>query len=354
MRYIALAKVTSMHQRSMSFTFIRTFFVLFGITLLVSCVPEPPDSYTKESTVLRYQVSDFNLNFVELAVALGYLNNIELQVVGSVQGGVESIESLKKDDIDFATVPFIGLVAGEIATGAPIKAVAASYGISHDSSSALLVLKDSEIHEVHDLIGKTVGINTLGALGSAMVERHLFDAGLTEPEIVSVTQRALPGEYLEQRLYQGQVDAIWVTDSAKHQALEAGDFRILAEDSDLVQELNTGCMVVSQKLIDEHPAVVGELVDGIAQAIEFERSHSPEEVREVYFNYLEAHGQSDRISSFRYWEHSGVATRGGILTDREFSMWSHWIDRQYHVPDINPASIYTNQFNPYQKVNPSP
>ncbi|BAU95664.1 ABC-type transport system periplasmic component [Corynebacterium suranareeae] len=328
-------------------TFVRIVSALLGVVLLTSCVPSPPKSFTHSTAVLRYRTSDINLSVVELAAALGYLENIELQVVGTVQGGTEAIQSLKSDEIDFSTIAFNGLIMAQVATGTPIKAIAACSGMSKDATSALLVQNGSEIAEIADLVGKTIGMNIIGSLGSAMMALHFQQSGLTPSEISSITLQPIAEEVMVDRLLQGQVDAIWVSDNTKERALATGNFAVLTEDVNLLGSRNTDSLVVSHDLIEKDPETISHLVDGVSRAIEFEQTHTSEEVRAVYFDYLERTNQDSRISAFQHWRSLGVSTRGGLINDRDFSIWSDWVESQIGPIDINLDNFYTNEFNPY-------
>ncbi|MCW2835325.1 MAG: transporter substrate-binding protein [Nocardioides sp.] len=65
------------------------------------------------------------MNYAELADALGYYEDIELDYVGQVQGGPEALRALATDQIDFADA-FQGAIAKVVATGVPVTAVVAS------------------------------------------------------------------------------------------------------------------------------------------------------------------------------------------------------------------------------------
>ncbi|ANE03836.1 ABC transporter substrate-binding protein [Corynebacterium crudilactis] len=336
-----------MRRRSFHTTFIRTLATLLSIVVVSSCAPNPPKTYTQDTKILRYETSGFDLNVVELADALGYLENIKLHSVGRAQGGIDAIESMKNDRTDFSIIPFNGLIITEVNSGFPITAVAACSGTAGNTTSALLVRKDEDIMSVKDLVGKKIGMNNVGALGSAVLELYFEQAGLTAAEIASIRLRPIPVDVIEQRLFQGQVDAIWVNDNIKQRALALDQFTALAEDVDIIGHRNTGSVVVKQSLIDSDPEVVETLVNGIARALEFEQTHTSMEVREVYSDYLEDIGQASRIPAFTGWQSSGVTTTGGLMDAEDFQIWSEWAEQKLHVNAVDLSQVYTNEFNPY-------
>ena len=74
---------------------------------------------------LRYQTGPGLMNYAELADALGYFDDVELDKVGHVQGGPQALRALASNQIDFATA-FHGAIAQVVATGVPITAVAST------------------------------------------------------------------------------------------------------------------------------------------------------------------------------------------------------------------------------------
>ncbi|ALC05670.1 hypothetical protein CDES_06210 [Corynebacterium deserti GIMN1.010] len=329
----------------------RGLFVLLCAALFTSCVPAPPESFTEGSATLRYQSSSLNINIIELADALGYLDGITLENVGTIQSGMEAIEGIENHEVDVATVAFNGLIAGEIATGAPIKAVAASYGVSGNESSAILVNEDSDIRSIADLDGKTIGMNTRGAQGAATIEYYVTHAGLDEEFFHSITLRPVPSEVIEDRLFQGQVDAVWVGNTALQRALASDRFRILMRDSSVLGPHNSGSVIVHNDLIGDDPETVERLVKGVSQAIEYSRAHSNHEVLQAYLDYLDSTGQGNRKAIYQAWTGTGIPTEGGLLEDDDFLIWAEWIERNFGVPpeELDLAKVYTNEFNPYAK-----
>lgn len=302
------------------------------------------------TTTLRYQTGPGLMNYAELADALGHYENIELDYVGQVQGGPEALRALATDQIDFANA-FQGAIAKVVATGVPVTAVVASYGSTEDVDMQLLVPAKSPIRSGKDLVGKKVAVNTLGANSEAIIDTYLVDEGLTADEIAEVTLVPLPGVNQEAALRDGTVDAALLSFATKEFALRTGGLRALATDTDFVGSYNGGSYAVADSLIEENPEAAEEFVAGIAEAIEYEQTHSVDEVRKVYGRWLDEHGRGEEKEVYALWAGNGVATRGGVLDDKDFEIWLDWLDAEGEVDadSLDISEIFTNELNPYAK-----
>lgn len=302
------------------------------------------------TTTLRYQSGPGLMNYAELADALGHFDDIELDYVGQVQGGPEALRALATDQIDFANA-FQGAIAKVVATGVPVTAVVASYGSTEDVDMQLLVPDRSPIRSGRDLIGKKVAVNTLGANSEAIIDTYLRDEGLSSDEIADVTLVPLPGVNQEAALRDGTVDAALLSFATKEFALRNGGLRALATDTDFVGSYNGGSYAVADSLIEQNPEAAEEFVAGIAQAIEFEQTHSVEEVRKVYGDWLDEHGRGEEKEVYALWAGNGVATRGGVLDQEDFEIWLDWLDAEGEVDaeSLDVSEIFTNELNPYAK-----
>jgi len=300
------------------------------------------------TTTLRYQTGPGLMNYAELADALGYYEDVELKYVGQVQGGPEALRALATDQIDFANA-FQGAIAKVVATGVPVTAVVASYGSTDDVDMQLITLDKSPIRSGKDLIGKKVAVNTLGANSEAIIDTYLVDEGLTPEEIAEVTLVPLPGVNQEAALRDGTVDAALLSFATKEFALKNGGLRTLATDTDFVGSYNGGSYAVADSLIEQNPEAAEEFTAGIAKAIEFEQTHSVEEVREVYGGWLDAQGRSEEKEVYALWSGNGVATKGGVLDEKDFEIWLDWLDAEGEVDadELDVDEIFTNEFNPY-------
>ena len=300
-------------------------------------------------TTLRYQATPGLMNFAELADALGYLDDIEIENIGTAQGGPEQLRGLATGQAEFAVGPFNGAIARAVSTGLDLTAVVGSYGTSHGVEMSLLTLEDSGLRDGHDLVGKTVGVNTLGANSEALIDTYLADEGLSAGEIEDVTLVPLPGATLEAALRQGQIDGALISFAARAHALQTGGVRALATDADFVGDYTGGSTVLMDDFIEEHPDITREFVGALAKAIHFQQTHDKDEVLDVYGDWLAERGREAELATYALWEGNGVPADGGVLSASDFSMWLDWLESNGEVEpgSLDVDDVFTNEFNPY-------
>src|SRR5690242_5290507 len=138
-----------------------------------------------ETLELRYQGSVGAVTFPELAEELGYLSPLKLAWIGNTISGPQDIQAAATGQTDFGGA-FNGAIVKLAAAKAPIKAVIGYYGSDKDSYVGYFVADGSPIKGPRDLIGKKIGVNTLGAHLEAVVKEYLKRGGLTPEEIKQV------------------------------------------------------------------------------------------------------------------------------------------------------------------------
>lgn len=302
-----------------------------------------------EETTIRYQSSGGMIQYPELAAALGYLDGLELEWVGEVQGGPAALQALATGETDIALGPFNGAIAKVASTGVPVKAVSATYGSNEDDTASIVTLEDSPIRGGRDLIGKKIAVNTLGANAEAIIDTYLKEEGLSAEEASQVALVPLPPINQESALREGQVDAVWMSSTTKELALRHGGIRVLTDDTDFAGIHNAGSSVLTEQFIEENPTTTRALVAGISRAIEFEQTHSREEVLDVYGQWLTEEGRAGRIESLELWKGNGVATEGGTLREGDFTLWLDWLESSGEIEagSLNVDELYTNEFNSF-------
>lgn len=225
---------------------------------LMACSKQS-DTPANQVHELRYQSLTSVVSLPELAEDLGYLGDLKLKYVGSVQGGPQDLQALTTGDVDVATA-FDGAIIKLAAAGIKIKAVVASYGSDDKSWVGYYVPNNSQIHSARDLIGKKVAVNTLGAHYEFVLKDYLARQGLSNDEINQVEFVVLPPTNTEQALRAGQVDAAALVSIFQDKALERGGLRKLVSDTDLYGSFTAGSYVFTEKFIQQHPEVVLSLI----------------------------------------------------------------------------------------------
>src|SRR3954470_5576260 len=216
-----------------------------------------------EVITIRYQTYAGAVDPLQLADALGYLDGLTLKKVGDVTGGPQSVQALTSHQIDISSSCFFGSIAQLVATGAPIKAVASTYGSNDTISSGIVTLEGSSIKDAHDLVGKKVAVNTLGANAEAIIDTWLEKSGLSEDEVKQVALVPLPPLNTVEALQQGQVDAAAIG-SGLIKATESTGVRLqtLVNDTDVVGSYNGGGVAMTDDFLKHNPQTSEELVTG--------------------------------------------------------------------------------------------
>lgn len=303
------------------------------------------------TTTVRYQSYPGSVDLLELADALGELDGIKLEKVGDVQGGPASLQALASKQVDISNNAFFGTTAQVVASGAPIKAVIASYGTNQKTGSAVVALPDSGLaDDPHSFIGKKVAVNTLGANAEAVLDTWFAKGGLTQDEIEQVTLVPLPPLNTIQALKESQVDAAYLPLAQVRANQDAVKLDTVVKDSAIVGFYNGGGYSLRTEWIEKEPEVSRTLVAGVAAAIDYVESHDRQETLDVYVPWLKEHGYGGSVEAVeKNWPGStGVSSKGGVISDKDISLWLDWLESRGDVDpgDIDPSDVYTNELNP--------
>jgi len=305
-----------------------------------------------EVTELRYLSSLGNVTFAELGEELGYLAPLKLKWVGTVLGGPEAIQAVSTGDIDFGTAA-TGSVIKVIAAGAPLKQVIAGSGIDDLTWGGYFVLEDSPLRSARDLIGKKIGVNTLGAHAEFMIREYLRRGGLSLQEIKDVTMVVTPAINSEQTLRQRHIDVASLSGVFRDRARERGGLRPLFSDLGLFGHFNSTTVVFNREALAKRPNAVRKFVESTARAIEWARSTPQAEVRERMAALLAKRGRGEDPTLSRHWHSVGISSRGGLLSDRDMQIWVDWLAREGYLDASKVgklSALYTNDFNAYRDV----
>nr|WP_260408479.1 ABC transporter substrate-binding protein [Planomonospora venezuelensis] len=302
----------------------------------------------QEVTELRYQGSAGAVTFPELAQELGYLGDLRLTWVGNTVSGPQDIQSAATGQTDFGGA-FNGAVIKLVAAKAPIKAVVGYYGSDEDSYIGYYVADGSPIKGPRDLIGKKIGVNTLGAHLEAVLKEYLKRGGLTPDEIGRVELVVVPPANTEQALRQGRIDVAALSGVLRDKALERGGIHPLLKDIDLFGSFTAGSVVLREDFIEDNPNTTRTFVEGFAKAVEWTQTHSRDEVIAKYREIIAKRGRNEDATTVGFWKSSGVRGRGGVIDAGEFQTWIEWLEREGEIRpgQVKASDLYTNEFNPF-------
>lgn len=317
--------------------------------LAAACGSASANTTANGVTTLRYQGWTDQVTLPELAADLGFFDGkIKLDWVGNTISGPQDIQSAATGQTDFGGA-FAGAVAKLIDAGAPIKAVINYYGADAKSFTGYYVLNGSSIHTAHDLIGKKIGVNTLGGQNEADVHDYLRKAGLSEGDVKKVQLVPLPPPNTEDALRHRQIDVAALGGQFRQRAVADGGVRPLFTEITEYGPFNGGPYVFRNDFIGKHPDAVRAFTAGVAKAIEWERDTPRAKVIAEFTKIIDGrHRANEDTSTLKYWQSVGVPAKGGQISDVDFTRWTSWLNDTGAVHgSIDAAKLYTNQFNPY-------
>lgn len=260
----------------------------------------------------------------------------------------QDIQSAATGDIEFGSA-FNGAVVKLNAAGAPITSVLSSYGADAGEYTGYFVLDGSPIRSARDLIGKKVGMNTLGAHHEFLVREWLAREGLTPDEIKQVELTVVPPVNTEQALRQGQIDVGTLGSVFRDKAVERGGIRPLFTDESIFGSFTYGSLLFRDDFIAKNKDAVADFVQGTARAIRWTQTTPRDDVIAKYKDIITKRGRNETTDLVDYWKTPGVAGPGGVITDKEIQTWIDWLVRNGELEDgkLTPADVYTNEYNPY-------
>ncbi|MFG2994645.1 ABC transporter substrate-binding protein [Streptomyces sp. NPDC048257] len=331
----------------------RQFLTLLGISAAaVSCGTATANGGGSGGQIktLKYQGSVGAVTLPELAADLGFLGDLKLEWVGNTISGPQDIQSAATGQTHFGGA-FNGAIVKLASSKAPIKAVISYYGVDEHSYSGYYVLEDSPIRSARDLLGKKVGMNTLGAHSQAVLDIFLGRNGLAKADSAKVESLVVPPVNTDQVLRQKQIDVGVLGGILRDKAVAAGGIRPLFTDFDLLGKFSAGSYIMTERFIKQNPDTVRTFVTGVAKAIEWARTTPREEVIARQTEIVKKRGRNEDTSILQYWRSYGVAEQGGRIEDKEFQLWLDWLGERGEIKSgqLKPADLYTNEFNGFGK-----
>ncbi|MFW0786817.1 ABC transporter substrate-binding protein [Gordonia sp. CPCC 206044] len=298
-------------------------------------------------TTLRYQGWSQQVTPPELAESLGFFDGkVKLKWVGNTISGPQEIQGTATGQTDFGGA-FAGAVAKLASAGAPITAVVNYYGADEKTFTGYYVLDNSPIRKPQDLLGKKVGVNTLGGQNEADIYTVLKKQGLSSDQIKSVQLVPLPPPSIEDALRKGQIDAAALTGQFQQRAVSTGGVRPVFTEPEAFGPINGGPYVFRNDFIGKNPDAVSTFTTGVAKAIEWERTTPRDQVIAKFAEIINARKRpNETTETLKYWLSVGVPSVNGEISDVDFTRWEGWLrDTGGLKGDLDPSSFYTNKFN---------
>jgi len=270
-------------------------------------------------------------------------------------GGTVTMQALLANNTDVAGGS-ISIWVNAIGKGAKVKLLLPGGVTEQPEHSGLLVLEESSIHTIKDLVGKKIAVNVLGAEADFIIRTFLKQNGLAVNQVELVV---VPAENQEQVLRSKQVDAIaWTTSGGTQfeRTVEKGGVRRIQGTSSFETRGNTSllttCEGFREEFIKAHPDAVKKYlraVDGAKRIIWEEYQKNPERVRKAYAEITEAKGGNPELA--KYYRGPRWTPKNQFITDRDVQFW---IDKFVEDGILKPgqvklSDIYTNEYNPLFK-----
>jgi NitT/TauT family transport system substrate-binding protein len=150
--------------------------------------------------------------------------------------------------------------------------------LGHRDGSTVIVRKDLQATSLRDLKGKTFAIPSKYSNQNLVIRKLLKDDGVDASEIHFVE---LPPPDMPGALASKAIDAYFVGEPHAARAELDGSGRVLYHAKDIWPHFISCVLVVTEKLIAERPAVVRDLVRGIAESGEWAETHRVDAARLV-------------------------------------------------------------------------
>ena len=175
------------------------------------------------------------------------------------------VESIKSGRLE-ATFMIAPLAMKLREQGVPVKILY----LGHRDGSTVMVQKDSTAKSLRDLRGKVFAIPSKYSNQNLVIHKLMEDQGVKQDEIRFVE---LPPPDMPGALAAKAIDAYFIGEPHAARAELDGSGRVLYHAKDIWPRFISCVLVVTEKLIKERPAMVKDLVRGIAESGEWAETH---------------------------------------------------------------------------------
>jgi NitT/TauT family transport system substrate-binding protein len=167
--------------------------------------------------------------------------------------------------------------------GVPIRIVY----LGHRDGSTVIVRKEDPAKNLADLRGKIFAIPSKYSNQNLVIHKLMRDQNISPGEITFVE---MPPPDMPGALGAGAIDAYFVGEPFAAKAEFDGTGRILYHAKDIWPKFISCCLVVTERLIEQSPEVVSDLVRGIAESGEWAEVNRIEaaQIASPYFRQDEA------------------------------------------------------------------
>ncbi|MDR1085773.1 MAG: ABC transporter substrate-binding protein [Deltaproteobacteria bacterium] len=295
--------------------------------LVVLKVPVPPDPTSPEILLVGDELNIFQ----EHGILLDFIGVIPAP---------QNVASVVSGRIDVSPGSHINRTIAGISAGAKILAVAGKTETTERVPHMIgIVSKDSPVKAPADLVGRKVGIPTIGGCNEYTPYAWLDKNGIADAKS-KIEVIVMPEKNLEQVLRQGEID-LAMTHKLPEEINRQGEFTVVFSDYDVwAGDGGATPFYFSTDYIKEHPDVVRAFVAAIAETLNWSNDH-PYEAREITARRT----NQDVVNvSERYY------TPNGIIKPETAIVWIDLLTAFGEIkPGLTAEQIYTNEFNPHYR-----
>ncbi len=334
-----------MHQRIKQKVLFLAFLILMMGSLLAGCGNHQQQAANGEDkSVQAAGQGDVEFKYpnnpafdlVYIADSLGYWegSGAKPKYVGAV-AAPQIIPAVATGAIDLGTrhLP-LSMVA--IAAGSDIKVIAAGTETTPSNPHMkYFVRADSGIHNIQDLVGKTIGINSFGACSEFVTKKYLRDSGLED----KVKFVVVANDQLEQSVKQGLIDVAIIHPPDTGRAEKSPELRRLWSDWDIDQGASGMCpYTVNGKFLRSHPATAKAIVAVLAKTANWVNDH-PAEAKTIIAKRLNMN--DDLVENYTYYYNQ-------ISQETPVQYWVTRLEEEGQIDNgkWKTTDFYTNEYNP--------
>ncbi len=317
--------------------------VLFGCAKQPETAQAVKENAAKQPDIIRVPTpTDVTRpDIYMIAEELGYFaeEGIKLEYVGAVPSP-QLVASVVAGKIDVGAAHINRTIAG-ISAGAKIKAVVAGTETTREIPHMVFVtLDNSPVKNARDMVGKKVGIPTIGGCNEYTPYAYLKKNGITEPK-GKIEVVIMPEANLEQALRQGDIDVAGFHKNPNF-LLARGGLKILFSDYDVFGTIGGGTpFYFSEKFIKEKPDVVRRFVKAVAKANDWADANQQQAI-DITVKRANIDPKLLR---------NGYFAPKGIIQPETATVWLDLLKEFGEIKnDVKPEQIFTNEFNPNAKI----
>ncbi|HBS57951.1 MAG TPA: hypothetical protein DEA44_01640 [Firmicutes bacterium] len=275
-----------------------------------------------------------------LADELGFFaeQGVKLEFAGTVPSP-QLVASVVAGKIDVGAAHINRTIAG-ISAGAKVKAVVAGTETTQEIPHMVYVtLDNSPIKSAQDMVGKKIGIPTIGGCNEYTPYGYMKKNGIADPK-GKIEVIVMPESNLEQALRQGDIDIAGFHKNPNF-LLARGGMKVLFTDYDVFGGVGGGTpFYFSEKFIKEKPDVVRRFVAAVAKANNWADANQQ---AAIDITVRRANAEPKMLRT-------GYFAPDGIIKPETVQVWIDLLKEFGEIKtDVKPEQIFTNEFNPYGK-----